>query len=355
MMKRIVAILCAALLLTALASGCKKDEPAVVLVTDEETTVELWTYPTLPEEETEPVEPTDAEPEQAEPTAASTTTTRTTTTSKVPVLSGNASASTPTTTTSAATTTTTTRQNANAISINSREDALGAFNSAVQKATGGKAGFAKSHLITAQDWTFDQAFLDTLPSLGGLIDPGATLSSTLNAALGKGMRTATATKGSANSLLTASAFTMADMKDVTWSASSGVTTVTLSVKDGETRQEKRLFGNNRSTGASPIDKGPLGMATGSAGLYDHMDADKIFGLVKSSFSIVNAEPIDIQESTSQVKFVAKLDGQGRLIELKATFNQTINLKDIRILNGAQAFRDNKSSSTVTVTYDNFMY
>jgi len=352
-MKRFIAILCAAFLLAALASGCKKDEPAV-LVTEEETTEELWTYPTLPEEEeTEPVEPTDAEP--GESAAASTTTT--TTTSRIPVLSGSASASTSTTTTRSSTTTTTTttaQQNGgNALNISSQEQALSAFNSAVQKATGGKAGFAKRHMITAQGWVFDPEFLGVIPNLGGLIDPASTLTTALDAALGKGMRTATATKGSANALLENSAFVMSDLNSAAWSASGGVTTVTLNVKDGQTRQEKRLFGNNRSTGTSPIDKGPLGLL--AANLYDHMDADKIFGLIKSAFSFLNVEPIDIQENTSQVKFVAKIDSQGRLTELTATYNQTINLRDIRVLNGAQAFKDNKGSSTVTVTYDSFVY
>jgi len=209
-------------------------------------------------------------------------------------------------------------------------------------------------MITAQNWAFDQGFLDslTIPGLGSILDPNDYLSGALNTALGKGMRTATASKGSGNSLITASAFTMADMKDVAYSGSAGGQwTITMTVKDGETRQRK----GGSLTGSSPIDKGPLGQATGSGNIHDHMDANKIFALVKSSFSIVSVEPIDITESTSQVKFVAKLDSQGRLTELKVTFNQTINLREIQVLGGLQSYKDNKGSSSVTVTYDGFVY
>ena len=351
-MKRIIAILCAAMLLAALTFGCKKDEPAA-LMTEEDTTE--WVYPTLPETETEFVEPTDAEPGQDE-TAS---TTRATTSSSIPVLSGGASSTRPpargAVTSTPTSTTTATRAPGNAISINSKEAALSAFNTAVQKAVSGKAGFAKSHMITSQNWAFDPAFTDslTIPGLSSFFDPNEYLSAALNTALGKGMRTATANKGSGNSLLTNSSFTMADLKDVTYTGSAGGQQwiVTLLVKDGETRQRR----TGGPTGSSPIDKGPLGLATGSAGLYDHMAADKVFSLVKSSFAIVNAEPIDISESTCQVKFVAKLDSEGRLVELQAAFNQTINLREITVLNGMQSFTNNQGSSAVTVTYDGFVH
>jgi hypothetical protein len=223
----------------------------------------------------------------------------------------------------------------------------------VQNVTGGKAGFAKSHMVSAGDWDFDQAFRDaaSIPGLGSLVDTNAYLSRTLNDALSKGARTATAQKGSDSGLIKGSALTMGDMKDVSYTGSAGGQwTITMSVRDGETRMKK---GGGR-TGSSPIDKGPLGLAAGGS-LYDHMDAEKVFGLVKSSLSILSVEPIDISESTSQVKFVAKLDAEGRLTELKATFHQAINLRDIAILGGAQSYKDNTGSSSVTVTYDGFVY
>jgi len=356
-MKRFLAITCAILLLAALASGCKKESALVLATEPEETSENLWTFATLPETETEPVEPTDEESPQDESGAASTTKTN------IPVLSGNASATTRTTTAASTTSTTksssssssattTTRPAGGAISISSKEEALRAFNSAVQQVTGGKAGFAKSHLITSQDWAFDQGFLESvnIPFVGAEMI-SQQLSGVLNTALGKGLRTSTAGKGSANSLISASAFTMADMKDVTWSGGGQQWTVTLSVKDGETRQKK----GGSLTGSSPIDKGPLSLAANSPGLYDHMNAGHVFSLVKTSFSFVNVEPIDISESTSQVVFTAKLDAQGRLTELKATFRQTINLNEIKVLNGLQSYKDNKGSSSVTVTYDSFVY
>jgi len=352
-MKRTIAIACAALLLAALIVGCKNEPAAVVATQPEETTVELWTYPTLPEMETDPVEPTDAEPQET--SSATTTTTRATTTSRPPTLSGSRTTTKTTTTSRSATasTTTTTRRAGSAITIGGKEEALRAFNSAVQNVTGGKAGFAKSHLISAGDWDFDQAFQDAavVQALSGFVDADAYLSRILNDAINKGAPTASAQKGSASSLIKNSTLAMGDLKDVTYTGSAGGQwTITLSVKDGETRMKK---GGGR-TGSAPIDKGPLNLAAGSS-LYDHMDAEKIFSLVKSSLSVLSVEPIDISESTSQVKFVAKLDAQGRLTELKATFNQTVNLRDIAILNGAQSYKDNKSTSAVTVTYDGFMY
>ena len=375
-MKRITAMICAALLLAGLAFACNKEPAAVQLPDPTDDFSWMLETQTETETETEPAEPTDADPLAPEtytsivylPVATTTKTGSTTSTSKVPTLSGNASATTTTTTATKAstasttTTTTTTRTGATqyypgGLNIDSKDAALSAFNAAVKKALDSKAGFAKSHLITYKDWAFDQAFLDsvTIPGLGGLIDPSTYISGALNTALGKGVRSATAHKGDGHSLMKNSALAMADLKDVTYSGSAGGNwTVTLLVKDGETRQEKRLFGSGIS-GNSPIDKGPLHLATGDGNLYDHMAADKVFSLVKSSLSFINADPIDISESTSQVQFVAKIDGQGKLLELKATYNQTINLKDIRVLNGMQSYKDNKGSSTVTVTFDAFVY
>jgi hypothetical protein len=289
------------------------------------------------------VEPTDADPQEAAatmPTTKTTTTTKTTKTTTLPVLSGSGS--------STKTTTATTKRAGSAISINSKEEALGAFNSAVQKVTGGKAGFAKSHLVTSRDWDFDQA-LGNAPAIPGIgeIDP----SRILNDALNKGPTTATAQKGSGNSLIRGSSLAMGDMKDVTYTGSAGATwTITMTVKDGETRRKK----GGGLTGSAPVDRGPLSLATGGS-LSDHMDADKIFALVKDSFSIVGVEPIDISESTTQAKFVASLDAEGRLTELRVTFNQTINLRDIAVLGGLQSFKDGTGSSAVTITYDGFVY
>ena len=372
--KRLTAIACAALLLAALAFGCGKD-PAAVQLPDpsddygwmtqaQTTTTEAGTEETT-EEETLPEGVYTSivyltVPPATQPGG---------TTAKPPVLSGNAATTTKapgtntTTTTTRATNTTTatttTRGGAtqyfpNGIGISSKEDALSKFNAAVKRALDSRAGFAKRHMITYKDWVFDQSLLEGLPG-AGLIDPSSYISGPLNTALGKGVRSATCHKGDGTSLLRNSQFSMGDLKDVTYAGSQGKEwTVTVLVKDGQTRQEKRLFGSGIS-GNSPIDRGPLHMATGDGSLYDHMSADRVFSLVKSGLSFINADPIDISESTSQVKFVAKIDGEGKLVYLQATYNQTINLKEIRILNGLDSYRDNTGSSTVTVTFDEFVY
>jgi len=378
-MKRITVILCVALLLAGLTFACGKDPAAVQLPTDPD---DYWaslttTEPLETESEADPEHPTDIDPLAPETYTSivylPVTTTKPNTTT-LAVLSGNASTTTtkPATTTtkastaSTSTTTTTTTTKAGAtqhypggLNITSQDAALSAFNAAVKRVVDNKAGFAKSHLITYKDWAFDQALLAdvTIPGLSSLlnIDTNKYLADALNSALGKGIRSATASKGDSNSIIKNSAFTMGDLNSVTYTGTAGGDwIVTLHVKDGETRQQKRFLGS-RATGNSPIDKGPLHQAVGDGNIYDHMDADKIFHLVKSSLSFINADPIDISETTTQVRFVARIDGQGRLLELKATYNQTINLKEIRILSGLDTYKDNTGSSTVTVTYDSFAY
>ena len=366
-MKRIYAMFGAALLLMGLAFGCG-GQPASAPAAETTTEDYGWLSQLSEQTVTEPVEPTDADPLAPEtytsivyltyppstkPGAA--TTTKASTAGGNTVTSTKTTASAATTTKISTTTTGSTKYYANGISIASKDAALSAFNAAVKKVIDSKAGFMKRHLITYKDWAFDQALLDGIPSFGGLFDPASYISGPLNKALGNGTHSATGHKGDSNSLIKNSSFSMGDLKDVTYSGKAGGEwTVTLLVNDGSTRQEKRLFGSGIS-GNSPIDKGPLNQATGDGGIYDHMSADKVFSLVKSSLSFINADPIDISESTSQVKFTARLDGEGKLVELKATYNQTINLKEIKILNGMDTYKDNTGSSTVTVTYDTFVY
>ena len=371
-MKRISAIFIAALLLAVLAFGCGKD-PAAVQLPDPDGE-SSWTVPTTIETESQSETETESITGPDEPQAG--TTAKAATTTKTPTLSGSASTSKTTTTkpstssnstsssASSKTTTTTkptttqkgtTKYYPNGISISSKDDALSKFNAAVKRTLDSKAGFSKSHMITYKDWAFDPALLSGIPNMGGLIDPNAYVSDALNTALGKGVHSATVHKGDGTNLLRSNSFSMGDLKDVTYSGTQGGEwTVTLLVNDGQTRQEKRLFGSGIS-GNSPIDKGPLHMATGDGNLYDHMSADRVFSLVKNGLNFINADPIDISESTSQVKFVARIDGEGKLVWLQATYNQTINLTEIRILNGMDTYRNNTGSSTVTVTFDGFNY
>ena len=250
----------------------------------------------------------------------------------------------------------TTGNYANPITITSKDGALAAVNSAVQKVISNKVGFGKSHMITYKDWSYDPALLEGIPTvgLGNIFDPETWMNTALNGALSKGVRSATQHKGESTVLIKNPTWTMADLKDVTYSGmTNGNWTITITVKDGSTRQEKRLFGSGTS-GDSPIDRGPLHMATGDGGIYDHMRADYIFSMVKK-ITVINADPIDISETTTQVKFVAVLDGGGNFVSLTATYNQQINLAEIKILNGVQSYKDNVGSGSVTVTYDEFDY
>jgi len=370
--KRLTAILCTALLLAALAFGCGGD-PAAVELPDPDDYGWATATETTTEPDTETTEEEETLPEgvytsivyltSAPATQAGSVTT------KIPALSGNASttrapgtnapvttrAQTTSTTTATTTSRGATQYFANGINISSKDEALSRFNAAVKRALDSRAGFSKRHMIAYKDWAFDQALLAGVPNFGGLFDPNAFVANQLNAALSNGVHSATCHKGDGTNLMKNSGFVMGDLRDVTYTGrQGGEWTVTLLVKDGQTRQEKRFLGS-RVTGNSPIDKGPLHMATGDGNLYDHMDADKIFSMLKNTFSFINAEPIDISESTSQVKFVARIDGEGKLVHLQATYNQTINLTEIRILNGLDSYKNNTGSSTVTVTFEQFVY
>ncbi len=286
--------------------------------------------------QTQPGTPTTVRPGTARPTTPQTraqTTTRTSTTKKPP----------------------TTKQNfANPITISSAEGALSAFNKATQTVVSKRPGFAKNHMVTYKDWQLDpsaEAVL-TFPIVG---DYSKTFTDQLSKILSSGARSASAYKGDPQEILKDKAFSMSDMKSVSYSRDGSDWLVTLNVKDGSTRQEKRFLGNG-VTGNSPIDNGPLALAMGSSGIYDHMTADRIFTLILNNpaMGLVSIEPIDIKESTSQVKFLARLDGEGKLIGLTVTYNQIVNLADIHIMDGT-SYKNNEGSASVRIVFEDFAY
>ncbi|MDR0344450.1 MAG: hypothetical protein LBI49_15320 [Nocardiopsaceae bacterium] len=63
--------------------------------------------------------------------------------------------------------------------------------------------------------------------------------------------------------------------------------------------------------------------------------------------------IDLGIATAHT--VRVLDGEGNLVSLTATYNQQINLAEIRILNGVTSYKDNVGSGSVKITYDTFDY
>jgi len=287
---------------------------------------------------------------------------QTTSTTKPPTAT-SATTKPPATTTKPPTTTAkpTTGNYANPITITSREGALAAVNSAVQKVIGNKVGFGKSHNVTYKDWSYDPAFLEdfSVQGIGGYGDVSTYLTPALGTALSRGMRTATQHKGESTVIIKNPTWTMADFKDTNGITYSGMTngnwTITINMKDGATRQEKRLFGSGTS-GDSPIDRSPLHLATGDGELYDHMRADYIFSMVKNisiPLLFISVDPIDISETTTQVKFVAVLDGGGNFVSLTATYNQQISLNEIKVVD--KTYQNNVGSGSVTVTYDEFDY
>jgi hypothetical protein len=230
--------------------------------------------------------------------------------------------------------------------------ALAAFQAAIDNVLKTRAGFNKTHKIYYNNWTYDGDLTDSLNILP-FIDSKAYMTDALNTALSNGLRTSAQQKGKSTQLLKESRFTMADLQSVTESSANGARTITLLVKDGETRQQKKQFGSG-ATGNSPIDKGPLyHSAIEEIEVYDHLNAEQIFAIVKDNLGAVSADPIDVTESTSRVKFVAKLDSTGALQSLQVTYHQLINLKEINIL--MTSYKDNKGSSAVTIEFNQFKY
>ena len=281
-------------------------------------------------------------------TKATTTAKATTKTTKATTTAKATTATTKATTTTAKATTTT---QSGSFGIAGKDAALQAFNSAVGKAVSGRAGFAKRHMVTYQGWKYDPGLLSGL-NISLVNDVSNYLSGQLNSVLNNGVRTASNQKGSASGLIKNSTLAMGDLRDVTYAKSGGDWTVTLLVKGGETRRQK---GSTGYTGTAPIAKGPLNHAISDGTVYDHMTADRIFNLIKNQLRLLQADPIDISESTANTKIVAVLGSSGQLKSMTVTYDQTINIRAIKFLTGNTTFRDNTGSSSVTITYDSFLY
>ena len=369
MTRRLFLVLLAVLALCLAASGCNRDakpvdQPTVldptttiispwdILEEDDATTTEIVV------EQTDPIGGTATAMTAA--STASTTMTKlvTTTTAKKTSTTSRTTTTTAKTTTTTAkaatastTKSTTTTQTPGSLSIASKDAALQAFNSAVGKAVSGRAGFSKSHMITYQGWKYDPGLFNDLniPLVG---DAASYISGMLNTALNNGVRTASNQKGSASGLISNSTLAMADMRDVTYAKSGSDWTVTLFVKSGETRRQKS---NANHTGTAPLAKSLLNQAINDGTVYDHMDAGRIFNLIRDRLSLIQADPLDVSESTTNTKIVAVLNAGGQLKSCAVTYDQTINIRAIKFLAGTQTFRDNTGSSSVTIKYDAFLY
>jgi len=251
---------------------------------------------------------------------------------------------------------------ANPINITSNEQALSRFNDTVGRVISGRAGFAKSHLVTYTGWQYDPAMLDLAnwglpPQLAIAIgDPTALLSSTLEQALDRGANTASQTKGTQSVMIKNSTLAMGDLSSVSFTRSGSDWIITLNVVNGETRQTKALLGT-RFTGSAPIQKGPIHQAMDFGPvIHDHMSADRAFNWVRDTFSMgllgmLGADPIEVREQTTNARYVMTLDGGGNLKRLQCSYDQVLHIVEINFL--GRTFRDNRISTRVTINYDNF--
>ncbi|MCL2105707.1 MAG: hypothetical protein FWH26_01380 [Oscillospiraceae bacterium] len=366
-------ILLLALALTLALAACGGGEPTQLTEssTAESTESMPWweTGETQPRTETE----TETESETDEPTennqAANATNATNATTTKAPAGSGaQTQTKTPTTkapttkapTTKAPTTAKPTTNNqvfANPISINNKDQAFAAFNDSVRTVISKKPAMIKSHAVTWDNWLYTEETLEGL-NLGGigslLGDPSKYLAKLTSDALLNGTRTSSAQKGDSNTqMIKACTWTMSDMKDVVYSRDGSDWIITLTVKDGSTRQQQKLLSAPVS-GSSPIDKGPLNYASNN--IYDHNSADKVFALLNNNLVLGSIfKPIDISEETRQTKFVARLDGEGKLTNLVCTYHQTILLTEIQVPLANKTYRDNMGSGSVRIHYTDFSY
>ncbi|MDR1465287.1 MAG: hypothetical protein LBJ11_08330 [Oscillospiraceae bacterium] len=381
-----IAVLLAALLLAALAAGCAKETPVANTGVSDGANTYWWgeEISSQPDEPQFPSEADSTEPSSdagtlpgetpgtaapgttktpvvvipgttAKPAAPGQTTTKPATTKSTTTKPTTATAK-PATTKPTTAPVVPTKVYPNPISITSKDNALSVFNASVKKVVSEKPGFGKSHNITFGSWQLDPALLGGYESLIPLPADQVNnyISSMLNSSLGSGgLKTATASKGYANQIIRESAWAMSDLKDVTYAKDGANWIVTITVNDGNTRQQKKFLSSG-ITGNSPIDKGPLHMATGDGSLYDHMTADRVFALIKANAGKL-VDPIDISEITNQIKFVATIDGGGYLVRLTADYHQQFTLGEVTVVTSGQGVKDQTGSANVHIVYSDFNY
>lgn len=202
------------------------------------------------------------------------------------------------------------------------------YNNAVNKVVNDKAGYTKQRTTTIQEMN------------GGALLKIQLVKDMINEFLGVGTNEFTNRKGYSKYLLNAS-LTSDDVKSATCEKSGQNYTVTLNLKDGA----------SSANAASQKDSSALarcGLVTGKVAdpEYDYLSS----GCVYESISGVKDVSVkSIKAANTNVKIIAVIDSQGKLISLTASYDWTVAMESIKYTVVSVKQADGKAHTAVVIS------
>jgi hypothetical protein len=146
--------------------------------------------------------------------------------------------------------------------------------------------------------------------------------------------------------------------------------ITISVKSGSTNwsgEGGRTYEENRSdiighgnaggdpgsgNDKAPLDYGPLFKGINNDGDFDHKRPQGYYYKINNA-GIPGLLVTDASDKTSNVKFTATVDKDGKLTALKGVFDLSVTLKGVKFL--LTSFPDAVGSGRIEVTFTNFVW
>lgn len=202
------------------------------------------------------------------------------------------------------------------------------YNNAVNKAVNDKAGYTKQRTTTIQEMN------------GGALLKIQLVKDMINNFLGVGTTEYINRKGYSKYLLNAS-LTSADIKSAACEKSGQNYTVTLNLKDG----------SSSANAVSKKDSSALarcGLVTGKVAdpEYDYLSS----GCVYESISGVDDVSVkSIKATNTNVKIVAVVDGEGKLLSLTASYDWTVEMESIKYTLVSVKKADGKAHTAVVIS------
>lgn len=246
------------------------------------------------------------------------------------------------------------------ITIANNQQALDRFNATVARMVSQQAGFSKNHRADNFVFTPGADIADVnIPLVNNFAN---VFESFLRTLITRAPSVAQQEPGRPSTLIQNSRLTMGDVgRGVSFrQLSNGNWEITLNVNNGNTTWR------GSQTGSAPMQRGPINRVTDmavpgvSAALYDHACASRINNMMRGSIDAGGSSPIpglvtpvEIQETTTNARYVMTLDRNGNPINIVASFSQAINLTEATVL--TQTITNNRMSSTVTITYYNIRF
>jgi len=246
------------------------------------------------------------------------------------------------------------------ISIVNNQQALDRFNSTVTRMVNQQAGFSKNH--RADNFVFTPGADIAEVNIPLVNNFASVFESFLRTLITRAPSVARQEPGRPSTLIQTSRLTMGDVgRGVSFrQLANGNWEITLNVNNGTTTWR------GSQTGSAPMQRGPINRVTdmavpGVSGvLYDHACASRINNMIRGNVDAGGSlplpalvTPVEIQETTTNARYVMTLDRNGNPINIVASFSQAINLTEATVL--TQTITNNRISSTVTVTYYNIVF